>query len=89
MLNTAWLKSLEITELATKSPQIPSIDVAKVDKRLYEARSARKQAIDRVGVDVPPEAQRMFNAINKTWATDTIHALHAINMLSMWSASDN
>ena len=67
ILNTTCLKTLEIKELATKCSQVPAIDVAKVERRLHDAKLERNQAIERIGVNVPPEAQRLFNAIYKTY----------------------
>ena len=47
----------------TKS--LPALDLDKVDKRSKEKINEKMQAVNRVGIDVTPEGQRLFDTLAK------------------------
>lgn len=67
MLNMAHIKNLEVVELSAKpSPSLPSLDVDKIDRKINIALEQKRRAVDKIGIDVTPGAQRLFDTINKT-----------------------
>ena len=67
MLNIGLMKSLEVTELSTKPAQsLPIVDVDKLDKKINTALEQKRRAAEKIGVDVTPGAQKLFDTINKT-----------------------
>lgn len=67
MLNIGLMKSLEVIELSTKPAQsLPIVDVDKIDKKINAALEQKRQAADKIGINVTPEAQKLFDTINKT-----------------------
>ena len=67
MLNIGLMKSLEVIELSTKPAQsLPIVDVEKLDKKINTALEQKRRATDKIGINVTPGAQKLFDTINKT-----------------------
>ena len=67
MLNMAHMKKLDVTEVSTKPPpSLPSIDHDKIDKKITSALEQKRRAVEKIGINVTPGAQRLFDTINKT-----------------------
>ena len=67
MLNIGLMKSVEVVELSTKAAQsLPSLDVDKIDKKINNALEQKRRAVEKIGINVTPGAQRLFDTINKT-----------------------
>jgi len=67
MLNMAHMKNVEVTELSTKpAPSLPSLDVDKIDKKINTALEQKRRAVEKIGINVTPGAQKLFDTINKT-----------------------
>lgn len=68
MLNIGLMKSLEVIELSTKPAQsLPIVDVEKLDKKINTALEQKRRAADKIGINVTPGAQKLFDTINKTF----------------------
>ncbi|CAH3185470.1 unnamed protein product [Porites evermanni] len=68
MLNIGLMKSLEVIELSTKPAQsLPIVDVDKLDKKINTALEQKRRAADKIGINVTPGAQKLFDTINKTF----------------------
>ena len=61
------MKNIEVTELSTKPVQaLPSLDVDKIDKKIGIALEQKRRAAEKIGINVTPGAQKLFDTINKT-----------------------
>lgn len=68
MLNMLQMKKLEEVEVSTKPPpSLPSLDLDKIDKKIFSALEQKRRAVDKIGINVTPGAQRLFDTINKTY----------------------
>ena len=67
MLNMSHMRNIKVTELPTKAaPSLRSLDPEKVDKKINIALEQKRTAVDKIGINVTPGAQRLFDKINKT-----------------------
>lgn len=61
------MKNIEVTELSTKpAASLPNLDVDKIDKKINTALEQKRRAVEKIGINVSPGAQRLFDTINKT-----------------------
>ncbi|KAJ7380139.1 protein with role in RNA processing [Desmophyllum pertusum] len=68
MLNMTQMKKLEVVEISTKpSPSLPSLDLDKIDKKIASALEQKRRAVEKIGINVTPGAQKLFDTINKTF----------------------
>ncbi|XP_015758864.1 PREDICTED: protein LSM12 homolog [Acropora digitifera] len=68
MLNMSHMRNIEVTELPTKpAPSLRSLDPEKVEKKINIALNNKRRAVDKIGINVTPRAQRLFDTINKTF----------------------
>ncbi|KAK3731519.1 hypothetical protein QZH41_008538 [Actinostola sp. cb2023] len=70
ILNISYLKNFEIMKECSVKPtkSLPALDLDKVDKRSKEKINEKMQAVNRVGIDVTPEGQRLFDTLAKQFA---------------------
>lgn len=62
------MRNIEVTELPTKpAPSLRSLDPEKVEKKINIALEKKRRAVDKIGINVTPGAQRLFDTINKTF----------------------
>lgn len=67
MLNMAQMKKLEVVEVSTKPPpSLPALDLDKIDKKIISALEQKRRAVEKIGINVTPGAQKLFDTINKT-----------------------
>ena len=67
MLNTDFLKTLDVTEMSGKPlPPLPTLDIDKIDRKIRFAIDQKRQAAEKIGINVSPEGQRLFDKIHKT-----------------------
>ena len=68
MLNMAQMKKLEVVEVCTKPPpSLPALDLDKIDKKITSALEQKRRAAEKIGINVTPGAQKLFDTINKTY----------------------
>ncbi|XP_078377601.1 protein LSM12 homolog A-like [Oculina patagonica] len=68
MLNMAQMKKLEVVEVSTKPPpSLPTLDLDKIDKKIISALDQKRRAVEKIGINVTPGAQKLFDTINKTF----------------------
>ena len=61
------MRNIEVTELPTKpAPSLRGLDPEKVEKKINIALEKKRSAVDKIGINVTPRAQRLFDTINKT-----------------------
>ena len=62
------MKNFEVAEVSTKPPpSLPALDLEKIDKRIISALEQKRRAAEKIGINVPPGAQKLFDTINKTY----------------------
>lgn len=68
MLNMAQMKKLEAVEVSTKPPpSLPALDLDKINKKIISALEQKRRAVEKIGINVTPGAQKLFDTINKTY----------------------
>jgi hypothetical protein len=66
MINLSNLKKFEIVKESFKPTQpLPALDLEKIERRTKCKIQEKKIAASRVGIDVTPEGQKLFDFIAK------------------------
>ena len=66
MFNISNLSNFEIVKESLKPAQpLPAIDLEKIERRTKSKIRDKRFAVSRVGVDVTPEGQKLFDVIAK------------------------
>lgn len=66
MFNISNLSNFEVVKESLKQAQpLPAIDLEKVERRMKYKISDKRVAVSRVGIDVTPEGQKLFDVIAK------------------------
>lgn len=67
MLNLARMKTLNVSEVSNKPPpSLPCVEHDKIDKKIALALEQKRRAVEKIGINVTPGAQKLFDTINKT-----------------------
>lgn len=66
MFNISNLSNFEIVKESLKPTQpLPAIDLEKIERRTKCKIQDKRVAVSRVGIDVTPEGQKLFDVIAK------------------------
>ncbi|XP_074659259.1 protein LSM12 homolog A-like [Tubulanus polymorphus] len=66
-INVSLVKHISLIKPAQGSPEVLShLNLSKLTNRLKQNLDDKRRQLEYIGVDVPPEGQRVFNAITKT-----------------------
>ncbi|PFX26758.1 protein LSM12 homolog [Stylophora pistillata] len=94
MLNLAHIKTLNVTEVSNKPPpSLPSIELEKIDKKIASALEQKRRAVEKIGINVTPGAQKLFDTINKTindvkWNGKSIVVMNEVTIDPPYQESD-
>ena len=70
MLNMAQMKKLDLVEVSARPPpSLPALDLEKIDKKIVSSLEQKRRAVEKIGINVTPGAQKLFDTINKTYVS--------------------
>lgn len=94
MLNLARMKTLNVSEVSNKPPpSLPCIEHDKIDKKIALALEQKRRAVEKIGINVTPGAQKLFDTINKTinevkWNGKSIVVMNEVTIDPPYQESD-
>lgn len=67
IFNISYLKNFEIIKESTSkaAKSLPALDLEKIERRSRTKVNEKIQAVNRVGVDVTPEGQKLYDMLAK------------------------